>query len=326
MPSSITHNYFMQDVFDKLNDDISKKFDLIDAKTFAQGPDIFYFYNMCIGRKSKKYRDMGNYMHKHNTNDYFKNIITYIKENDLYDNARCMAFLYGSVCHFVLDSVVHPFVFYKTGVFKKGNVSTYKYSGLHQEMEYYLDAYMIFQNEKKEAKNYKMYNDILNNKVLSDDVINLINDVIYNTYGYEGLGNIYNKCVRDMKSFFKYFNYDHYGIKKCLYSLVDVITPRIFIRKKKFSFYLTHNSKRHYLNLEKNEWNHPCDLNEIYNYSFVELYIIAIDRACNIIKEINSILTNKNVDEEMIDELFHNCSYVTGKSCEDKKRMKYFEF
>lgn len=326
MPSSITHNYFMQDVYYKLSDEIKSKFDLIDAKTFAQGPDIFYFYNMCFGKKSKKYRDMGGYMHRHNINDYFRNIVNYINDYGLYDNVRCMAFLYGSICHFVLDYIVHPFVFYKTGSFKKGNVSTYKYNGLHQEMEYYIDAYMIFQNEKKEAKDYKMYKDILNNDKLDDVVIKMINDVIYDTYGYCDLGNIYNKCTNDMKLFFKYFNYDHYGIKKFFYSFIDIITPSFFIRKKKFSFYLTHNSKRHYLNLEKNEWNHPCDLNEVYNYSFVELYIIAIDRACNIIKDIDKMLGKKKIDDKKIDNLFCNYSYITGKECNDRNVMKYFEF
>jgi len=326
MPSSMTHSYFMQDVYNKLDNSIKNKIILEDAKTFAQGPDIFYFYNMCFGRKSSKYRKKGNYMHKHNVNLYFGNMINYIKDNNLENNTQCLSFLYGSITHFVLDLVVHPFVFYKTGVFIKGNNSTYKYSGLHQEMEYYLDAYMIFQNEKKEAKDFKMYKYLLNNNKLSKDTLNLIGNVINDTYGYEDMGKIYEKCIKDMKRFYRLFNYDHFGIKKLGYGLVDYITPKRFIRKKKFSFYLTHNSKRHYLNLEKNEWNHPFDLYETYNYSFIELYVIALDKACSIINEVNKLLSNDRIDNEKIDSIFMNLSYTTGKDCEDKRRMKYFEF
>jgi len=326
MPSSMTHSYFMRDVYEKLDKNIKNKINLEDAKTFAQGPDIFYFYNMCFGRKSNKFRNMGNYMHKHKVNLYFENMINYIKDNNLENNNQCISFLYGSVAHFVLDSVVHPFVFYKTGVFKKGISSTYKYNGLHQEMEYYLDAYMIFQNEKKEAKDFKMYKYLLNNSKLSNDTLNLIGNVINNTYCYDNMDKIYEKCIRDMKHFYKIFNYDHYGIKKLGYSVIDTITPKRFIRKKKFSFYITHNSKKHYLNLEKSEWNHPCSLYETYNYSFVELYIIAIDKACNMINEIDKLLNKDTINNEKIDSIFNNLSYTTGKDCEDTRRMRYFEF
>jgi len=326
MPSSMTHSYFMRDVCEKLEDSIKNKIILEDAKTFAQGPDIFYFYNMCFGRKSKKYRKMGNYMHKHNVNLYFSNMIKYIKDNDLVNDKQCLSFLYGSVAHFVLDSVVHPFVFYKTGVFIKDKSETYKYNGLHQEMEYYLDAYMIFQNEKKEAKDFKIYKYLLNNNKLSNNTLNLIGKVISDTYDYANMDKIYEKCVRDMKRFYKLFNYDHYGVKKFIYGIGDMITPKKFIRKKKFSFYLTHNSKKHYLNLEKNEWNHPGDLYETYNYSFIELYIIALDRACSIINEIDKMLDNSKINDKKIANLFKNLSYTTGKDCKEEIVMKYFEF
>jgi len=326
MPSSMTHNYFMRDVYNKLDKIIRNKIVLEDAKTFSQGPDIFYFYNMCIGKKSKNYRNQGNYMHKHKVNLYFKNMISYILNNNLQNDSQCVSFLYGSIAHFVLDSIVHPFVFYKTGVFVKGKPETYKYNGLHQEMEYYLDAYMIFQNEKQEAKDFKMYNYLLNNDKISDNTINMIETVIKHNYVYTNMGKIYEKCIKDMKKFYKIFNYDHYGIKKFAYSLLDIITPKKFIRKKKFSFYLTHNEKKHYLNLDKNEWNHPCSLYERYNYSFIELYVIAIDKACNIIKEVNDILDSDRIDNNKIENLFNNLSYTTGKDCDNSLKMRYFEF
>jgi len=326
MPSSMTHNYFMLDVYNKLDESIKNNIIIEDAKTFAQGPDIFYFYNMCLGKKSNKYRKMGNYMHKHNINLYFKNIINYIIDNKLENDKQCISFLYGSIAHFVLDSVIHPFVFYKTGVFIKGMPDTYKYNGLHQEMEYYLDAYMIFQNEKIEAKKFKMYKHLLNNSKLSNNTLNLIGNVIENTYGYENMDKVYDRCIKDMKLFYKLFNYDPYGIKMFLYGLLDIITPRKFIRKKKFSFFLTHNSKKHYLNLEKNEWNHPVDLYETYNYSFIELYIIALDKTCNIINEINKILNSDRKNDKKIEKLFNNLSYITGKDCYEERKMKYFEF
>ena len=54
-----------------------------------------------------------------------------------------MVFLYGFICHYVLDSNVHPFVFYKTGLFDKKDKNSYKYNNLHAFMETYFDNYMI---------------------------------------------------------------------------------------------------------------------------------------------------------------------------------------
>ena len=326
MPSSVPHSYFMQDIYNKLDNNIKYKIILEDAKTFAQGPDIFYFYNMCFGKKSNKYRDKGGYIHKHNVNLYFENLINYILDNNLKNNKQCLSFLYGSIAHFVLDSTAHPFIIYKTGVLRKGIPNTYKYSGLHQEMEYYLDAYMIFQNEKVEAKDFKMYKYILNNSKLSKETLDLIGNVIYKTYGFKDMEKIYEKCIRDMKLFFKFFNYDHFGIKKFGYTLVDLITPKRFIRKKKFSFYLTHNEKMHYLNLEKKDWNHPMDKDEIYNYSFTELYIMALKKACNIIYEVNKMIEKNKINVDKIENLFNDISYSTGKKCDDKRKLQYFEF
>lgn len=326
MPSSITHSYFMKDVYDKLDDSIKNKIVLESAKTFAQGPDIFFFYNMGFGKKSNTFRNNANYMHEHNVNDYFINIVKYIFDNNLFDNDDVVSYLYGSICHYVLDSTMHPYVIYKTGIFDKNDKNTYKYNGLHPDMEYYLDAYMIFQNEKKEAKEYKMYNYILNNDIFDDTIVNMINTVIKDTYDIDNMGNIYNKCIKDMKIFYKLFNYDPYGIKKLGYSIIDFITPKRFIRKKEFSFYLTHNNKKYYLNLEKATWNHPCDKYETYNYSFIELYVKAIDKACNIIKEMDKILNKKKIDIDKISELIGNLSYLTGKDCNSDSKMIYFEF
>lgn len=327
MPSTVTHSYFMNDVYECLKSDIKEKIILESSKTFAQGPDIFYFYNMGIGKKSYKYRKVGYFMHKNKVNLYFTNIIEYIKNNNLEDDKECFSFLVGAINHFVLDSTVHPFVYYNTGYFNRSKRESYKYNGLHQEMEYYLDAYMIFQNEKVEAKDYKMYKYILNNREISNNLIKLINSVIYDTYLEKNMGNIYNKCVCDMKKFFKYFNYDPYGIKKLLYTFVDFVTPKKFMLKRKFSFYLDHNSKREYLNLEKKVWNHPVSKTETYNYSFIELYVIAKNKCVNIINEIYDILNSDSIDKKKIEELFGNLSYTTGKNCEDRSnKLMYFKF
>ena len=84
--------------------------------------------------------------------------------------------------------------------------------------------------------------------------------------------------------------------------------------------------KLHYLNLEKKTWNHPAYINETYDYSFIELYIIALNKAVKMIEEIVRWLDNKNSSVKELNVIFKNVSYLTGKDCEDTNKMQYFEF
>ena len=69
MASTITHAYFIMDVYDKL--DTRLKSFLIDKKellkTSAQCMDVLFFYNITKFNKGKRIRDFGEYFHDNNT-------------------------------------------------------------------------------------------------------------------------------------------------------------------------------------------------------------------------------------------------------------------
>lgn len=327
MPSSITHSYFAEDVYEKLNETAKEriKSSKENLKYYAQGPDSFFFYNLIMDKKGKKIRQFGAYMHRNKVQDFFINTIKYIDKHNLKNNPDIMAYLYGFICHYILDSKVHPFVFYKTGIFNKKDKKTYKYNGLHYEMEYFIDIYLIYQKEKKEAKYFKINKYFKPIKKMDNDLKKLIEKTMKTTFDEDNIDKAYYKSLKDLRLFFTFYNYDRFGIKKIIYQFIDLISPQKFRKKKPLSFNIKHNQKIHYLNLEKNIWNHPCDINETYNYSFIELYRISISKAVNIINKINEIL-DTNYDEDEIKKIIPNVSYVTGKDCNSPKKMQYFEF
>lgn len=326
MPSSMTHAYYAINVYEKLNDKSKNRIknSLDNLKYYAQGPDSYFFYNLIMTKKGKQIRDFGSYMHRHNVQDFFVNTIDYIYQNNLKNNHEVMAYLYGFICHLILDSTIHPLVFYKTGIFNKKNKKTYKYNGLHYEMEYFIDIYMIYQNEKIEAKYFKLFKYFHKINTLDNDLSKLINITLKETFNLDNMSKYYLESMKDLRLFFKYYNYDRFGIKKLIYQIFDFIAPQNIRRKKPLSFNIKHNQKIHYLNLEKNTWNHPCNIDETYDYSFIELYRISIDKAVNIINQINDILDNYNIDK--IKKIIPNTSYITGKDCNNKEKMHYFEF
>ena len=122
------HAKFALDVYDKL--DINTKYLLLDYKnyltTFAQSVDPLFLYD--LKHKNSRIRDFCHYFHNNKSKDFFKNLINYIKYNHLENDPEIIAFLYGFLSHYILDSTMHPYIIYKTGIFNKNDKDTYKYN------------------------------------------------------------------------------------------------------------------------------------------------------------------------------------------------------
>jgi len=328
MASSVTHNYFSVDVYNKLSDNIKKKLssNINDYKCFAQGPDSYFFYDFHLSKKSAEIFKIDSAMQHSHVNNHFITLINYINKKNYYTNSQVMSYLYGQICHFVLDSTVHPFVIYNTGIYDENDKATYKYNGLHEEMEYFIDIYLIWKREKIIPRKYKIYKKILNISKFNNELKDLIDNVSKDVYNFDNVSEIYYKSIKDMNKFYYGFNYDRYGIKKLVYKFMDFICQNKLIRKEELSFCVDPNSKHYYLNNNKKIWNHPCDKNEKYNLSFFDLYDKAVDKTISLIEIIDKMLYNKSIDNDILEKLIGNLDYGTGKDCDLNLEYKYFKF
>lgn len=328
MPSSMTHAYFSEDVINRCNKNIKSKLDksMNYLKVFGQGPDPYFFYDFHLTSKSKSVYNINKAMQHSKINKHFITLINYINDKRYYSNEQVMAYLYGQICHFVLDSTVHPYIIYYTGRYDEKKQNTFKYNGLHEEMEYYIDCYLIYMRENILPKNFKVYKYLFNIDKFNPELISTIDDVIESVYSFKDVSKIYYKCIMDMKKFYYVFNYDKWGIKKMVYSMMDFICGNKLVRKKELSFNVDPNSKLFYLNQEKSTWNHPSDINEKYNYSFEELYDIAVNKAVDIINNLDNMFCSGKLDVHKLERLFKNADYGTGKDCDLNLEYKYFKF
>lgn len=314
MPSTITHAYFSMDLYDRF--DVKKRETLKpykeQLKIFAQGPDVFFFYNLLSHKKGKHIRDLGLYMQQNETQTFFVNLINTIKKKKLERNPEIRAFLYGFISHYILDMTMHPFILFRTGYFDKKTKESYKYRGGHERMETYIDAYFIRVRANIRPKNFKTTNFCFKRTDISAALEDTIDDVLSETFNITAGGSQYVSSIKQMKAFYKFFRYDRTGIKKMLYSF-----GKIFPLKEKtssISYHIKLNQNEYYLNLDKDRWHHPLDVTEIYNYSFIELYSIALSRALTLIEEVDRYLYNRK-NAKPLEVLFPNLSYVTGKEC-----------
>ena len=327
MPSSMSHTYFGIDIYNNLNIKTKNRINKEYFKTFCQGPDIFYFYNLFIGKKSKEIYKLGLNIHTHNTKDFFIHTIKYIMNNNLKENKQIMSFLYGYICHYYLDTICHPFIYYKTGKLIKKRKNTYKYNTKHADMEFFIDRYMINKREQISPNKYKIHTQFLNVNTFDKDLHNLINNIfkIYK-FKYNDISNIYLKAIKDMKLFFRLFCYDRFKIKYYIYLTIDHLTGKNITKTNEFSYGGDYKKRINYLNLNNKKWIHPCDKSITSNNSFIDLYNDAINKCTKNIEIINNIINNNKLDIQKLNNIFDNTSYLTGLDCNDKRELKYFEY
>jgi len=324
----MTHTYFGLDVLKKLPRSCSVKLEnsLEYYKLFCQGSDPFMFSHFLLGKKAREIGSIQNKMHKTKTRAFFISIVQYIHKNHLMNDSDVMAYLYGYICHYCLDYHTHPFITYKSGVFKSDDKTTDKYNGIHQEIEYMIDWYLIQKREKIIPKKFKVYQEIFKFSGFTPNLEHCIEESIGKTYQVKDIVDTYRKSIFYMKHFFRLANYDPFGWKQKVYKFIDLVSSRRMIHVKELSFYNSYEDKLDYLNLERKKWNFPWDKSQTFTTSFLDLYEMAINEAIRIIEGVTNELKNETLNQDILNKLFLNLSFSTGQCCNKKLVAKYFEF
>ena len=322
MPSIITHHVFSDEIYKRLDKKKQNKLkDTIDVyHAFAQSHDYLYYYT--FAKDCKKIKDLGNKGHKNNTQAYFINMINNIKEMKLTNNNYALSYLYGSLCHYVMDSMCHPFIFYKTGAWNSDDKNTYKYRGGHTMMEKSIDAIYYEMKYKRKYKYCNVPKDIIGKPIFSDDLIKLIDKVWKDTYDENDMADKYIKGIKDAKFIYTVVVNDRFGIKRAIYKLIDLITDH----RRYIQYYSTHidNPNKDLLNLEHKEWNNPANKELRYTSSFIDLFNEGVLKVLKIIEVIDMYFSDK-VDIKYVKEYIPDLSYSNGLLLKDYKPMQYFE-
>lgn len=290
--------------------------------TFAQSHDYLFYYT--FGKNKKEINRFGHHAHWNKTQDYLINIIKYIQETQQENNPELLAYLYGSITHYVLDTTCHPFIFYKTGIYRKNEPETRKYFGGHNRIEKDLDAYYYKKYTGKDYNHCNVTKEIIGKPIFSDNLITSINKVYKDTYNKDNIGYYYQKGVNNARVIYNLVINDRFGIKKSFYKFLDLIINK---NQKYISTYSTYikNPNLNYLNLENKEWNHPSKPEIKYNHSFEDLFNISVDKSIKIIREINKVLySNKSIEEIL--EYIPNLDYSTGLPLDNNCSSRYFEY
>lgn len=323
MPATVVHAYFAQDLNDILPKEIKNKLDVDRLKTFGQSTDSLMFYNLFSILPGKKIRDFQKYFHTNKTQDFFVNLINYIKENDYTEDIDVNSFLVGTICHYVLDSTVHPYIYYKTGYFNKNDKSTYKYNNVHTFMETFLDNDMIKRRESINPYKFNISKFSFDTSKFSNELNDTIKYTFKETFDVDNMDKIYYKSLKQMRNSIFIFRQDRYGIKKFFYKLADTFTSKRVFRFEAISYHYPLNDRHNFLNENHKLWRNPCDYSLTSEESFLDLYLRALKLTKVMICASFDYINGKDIE---LEKVFINKSYITGLDCELDKELKYFEF
>lgn len=155
MPAISAHYLFGQKVLSKLPKHISKT--ILSQKAAydmgLQGPDILFYYHPL---SKNPVSDYGHKLHSLNAKEFFENACNCIEKtnNDIH-----LAYIYGFICHFILDSECHPYIGTVVG-------ST---AISHGELETAFDRLLLLKRTKK-PHCFKRFEAINPNSVIAEGI------------------------------------------------------------------------------------------------------------------------------------------------------------
>lgn len=324
MAGTITHYYFAKDSINCVKKKMKIVYNEDLLKIFAQSMDSFNFYSIYfpILPKSSNKRKFAGIFHHTKTNEFFKELINYIRDNKLGRNDEVMSFLYGLITHYVLDTTIHPYVEYKSGNYDSKINDTFKYNAKHHEMESFFDIYMLNKHGINN-KRFKSHKEIFKIKNFSLQLQNTMDYVFKKVFDFKHFSKYYVKSIKDMKLSFRLFRYDPLGYKKYLFKVFDIISGKKVLNSKFLSYSYIPNNAFSLLNNEHKTWFYPYDTFRQYDLSFDELYDVALKECSKIIIDINNYIKKKK--ELDLDTIFCK-SYSSGISWYETLNTPIYEF
>lgn len=281
----------------------------------AQGPDPLY-YN-AFGKEAKDYRYFADRMHDTSTQRLLINMTQYVKQHNTKDT---YSYLIGFISHYALDVKIHPYIYYKAGIYQKEKEETHKYRGLHLKFERSVDCVLIEENTKKKAHKHKLYKSHFGLKQVPKDVAKIIGYTLKQTYGKDDGTKMFRVAVQKMYRNLRYLAYDPLGIKKQLLKFADLFHNHNLFYQDVSLF--DHIEDYDYLNKDKKTWHHPIT-NEASNQTVYDLLEEGYQFALEIISKVNDYLEDKK--DINLEEVFTNLSFNSGIDCRYHDDMKYFD-
>ncbi|ONI48332.1 hypothetical protein AN643_01945 [Candidatus Epulonipiscioides saccharophilum] len=230
------------------------------------------------------------------------------------------------MCHYILDTVAHPYVFYIGGKYIKTQPNTYRYKGFHRKIESGIDYLLLEEYFGLKANKFKIHKNILKNKTVANSILKLYEYSLYNTYHIKHGGKIFSDSYSQFRNYF-ILTFDSFGLKKLIAKVIAPILPKGIVGfVDSCSYYKCADPNFDYLNLSKSVWRHPVTGHKYY-LNFFEILDLAYASISEILVELNNVFYGQNHDDiSKLYDMIPNYSYSSGLDVSDRRPFKYAIF
>lgn len=318
MPNIISHTLFLDELYESLDDELKEW--MQSRKQLMQigsnGPDILFFHGYDPKRllKKKDVARLGNLMHKEKTNEFYLKAVECIeKEQNEEIRKDMIAYICGHLCHWALDSNVHPYVFYRTGT------CTGESAWWHHRFESILDAVVLKTKRDTTIQDFRIGTICEANLEIARAISRIYVPVAKDVYDFDLEPHQIVESLHDWALLQSIF-YDPDGKKDRIVRSIE----KLLRKENLFSGYFVPNSTEDpydVCNLMHNRWCHPCDETQVSTESFFDLYDKSLLVAKNVIRLFLQAIDSEEGKIDLVNFL-QNKNYNLGIS--QDLEMKYF--
>lgn len=307
MPSFVTHYLYGVESFQQTKNNALKAVIKKHKQVYClglQGPDLF-LYDFLMALQTP-FRGMGRKLHNDRTRDYIFTLVDHtMKLKHPKEKEIAMAYTAGFICHYLLDSNTHPFIYYHSG--QKDITNPLHAFALHSQFETTLDANMYLYKTGDSITHFPFYKTIALKKDEAKITARLLKNTINETYFYHKPTLSTKRVLLSMKSMYLEIKQlqDPSGGKQKLFHAIDQVCPGYPILSSMISNGFLNPSKD-MLNLQKKPWYSPWEPDVIYTKSYPELF----HESLSLSKAVFDTLYT--TDFTALHKLILNRSYNTG--------------
>lgn len=234
MPAILTHDFFGKDVYATHASLIGESPDERDAFLLGnQGPDPLFY--LVLTRRMKPFFRLGSDMHHRNPSQLIACLKASLDVLEEHEKPVGRAYAAGFLCHYTLDSSMHPLVYQQQFALCDAGVeglSRADGNEVHAEIEREFDEMVLFDKLGRTISTYKPYAEVLH---ATDEVLAIIGKM-YAYFCMTALHefvpvDMYPVAVKNFRTTQKFF----YSPNQKMYAVATTVETRMLHRN--FSFY-----------------------------------------------------------------------------------------
>lgn len=302
MPGLITHHIVAESVAERVDIKYTPAFML-----GCLGPDVCYFHRAMPWQRGS-IRAVGKKLHYSPPSELFNVMNRLLLE---YRDDAMQSYVEGFLCHYALDSTVHPFVYWSIPQYKSAYGIKFNDSFIHNQIEYKMDALVLDEKYGITVKEYDLEKVVPTDEKTLTAASKMFSSAVNDLFPSEHLtAATVSQAYTDLSHNTRILQNPE-AKRQVICSLERLLHTGPVLSPL---FWSEPDHSYDYMNTAHKTWYNPTDRTEQSTESYIELASRAVDYTVELIGQLRGSLDRNEPVKYSLDKLF-----VNGKRIEVKK-------